>query len=380
MQSPAKLHRRRSRGDARRLADHFAEDATAYSATVAPEAERALVGELLLSPNVLERLPQLHADDFQNAQLGLIFGAVDRMHRAGRSIDTVTLREELVARNELALAGGDEALLALTDTIPVRALLLEYARIVRARATRRRLRHACLRLAYATEGEECWPQLVADLETALEALRRHHATASVRSLEELLAHHERLEPGVPKRERCRSGVTELDRVVGGWLQGEVVCLGTDVHAARIDLALRAVRAAARQGTVVIATPTLPRDVLHVMEVGSVTTDEQACARILIVQESDSLRHALEQLTNDHDVSLLVAGDWHVTVPASAADQLARARVLKRIAEERALPVLATWPVQRSAEALLLQGVDALLTHRQSALHLQRGQYGISNSG
>jgi replicative DNA helicase len=61
----------------------------------------------------------------------------------GQPVDTVTLRERLVTTSKLQRAGGDEYLLALTDTIPTVANIEAHGKIVLEKAVVRRVIHAC---------------------------------------------------------------------------------------------------------------------------------------------------------------------------------------------------------------------------------------------
>jgi replicative DNA helicase len=83
------------------------------------------------------------ADDFYSMGHGLIVNAMHTLRRARVPIDTVTIRVELSRTDSLRRAGGDEALLALTNHVPnVRTAYVLAARIQELAELRRRRDHA----------------------------------------------------------------------------------------------------------------------------------------------------------------------------------------------------------------------------------------------
>src|SRR5438552_12713273 len=92
-------------------------------------AERAVVGGILLENSALNVVTelQLAASDFYKDAHGLMFEAMLELFAEGQPVDTITVRERLVTAGKLQRAGGDEYLLALTDTIPTVANIEAHA-------------------------------------------------------------------------------------------------------------------------------------------------------------------------------------------------------------------------------------------------------------
>ena len=108
-------------------------------------AERAVLGGILLENDGLNAVTelQLEAANFYKDAHAIIFDAMLELFAAGSPIDSITLRERLFTTGKLQRAGGDEYLLALTDTIPTLANIEAHARIVLEKALVRRIIHAC---------------------------------------------------------------------------------------------------------------------------------------------------------------------------------------------------------------------------------------------
>lgn len=106
----------------------------------APEAERALLGGLLLRSDCYgEVATRLCEEDFHLAAHREIFSVMTALARTNMPIDTVTVREVLAQRGRLETVGGNDYLLGLTDTIPILDHLLSYAKLIHDRGRQRRL-------------------------------------------------------------------------------------------------------------------------------------------------------------------------------------------------------------------------------------------------
>lgn len=107
---------------------------------MAEAEERALVGSVLLEPDVFARVAdRVTSSDFyrrEYAELWRIFG---EMHRAGTPIDTVTVQSRLEASGKLASVGGVEMLLELPSVLPTTHFAESYADAVAEKGAQRRL-------------------------------------------------------------------------------------------------------------------------------------------------------------------------------------------------------------------------------------------------
>lgn len=108
-----------------------------------PEAERALLGAVLLDPEVLPRCSALvGSEDFHDPRNGLLWEAMLALHQRTVALDIHTLTQELRARERLHTVGGPQGLAELTDAVSTAAHCEAHARIVRDLARSRRAAQA----------------------------------------------------------------------------------------------------------------------------------------------------------------------------------------------------------------------------------------------
>jgi len=118
------------------------------------EAERAVLGGILLQNNVIDTVVEIiQPDEFYSEGNARIFEAMLELHRTSTPVDTVTLRAELVRGNKLSAVGGDDYLLSLTDTLPTVENIKAHANIVKEKALVRRMITACHGIAARGYGD-----------------------------------------------------------------------------------------------------------------------------------------------------------------------------------------------------------------------------------
>src|SRR5208283_5072717 len=109
------------------------------------EAERALLGSILLDNSALNMaLEVVGKDDFFSEAHRITFEKMVDISEKNRTIDLVTLSEELSKDGQTEKAGGAAYLAALTDGVPIGTSLAvsEYSRIVKEKSLIRRLINA----------------------------------------------------------------------------------------------------------------------------------------------------------------------------------------------------------------------------------------------
>ena len=109
------------------------------------EAERALLGSILLDNSALNMaLEVVGKDDFFSEAHRITFEKMVAISEKNRTIDLVTLSEELSKDGLIEKAGGAAYLAALTDGVPIGTSVAasEYSRIVKEKSLVRRLINA----------------------------------------------------------------------------------------------------------------------------------------------------------------------------------------------------------------------------------------------
>lgn len=118
------------------------------------DAERAVLGGILLENDAMNVVLEiLGKDDFYSEAHGIIFESMRELFARNQPVDHVTLREDLIQRQQLQGVGGDEYLLRLAETIPTVENIKAHATIVREKSIVRTLITACHEIAASGYGD-----------------------------------------------------------------------------------------------------------------------------------------------------------------------------------------------------------------------------------
>lgn len=110
----------------------------------AHDAERAVLGGIMLDPEALERLEgSLHPEHFYVEANGRVFRAIQDLAGRGQPVDALTIKDYLERREDLAACGGEAYLADLVSSVPTSANVKHYADIVRERSVLRELLGVC---------------------------------------------------------------------------------------------------------------------------------------------------------------------------------------------------------------------------------------------
>jgi replicative DNA helicase len=103
-------------------------------------AERAVLGAVLADNTVIANVAEVVTpEDFSSTAHTQIFSAMLALDIQQRSVDHLTLSEELKVRGQLGAVGGPSYLMTLDQVVPYSANATQYAEIVKDQAIRRRL-------------------------------------------------------------------------------------------------------------------------------------------------------------------------------------------------------------------------------------------------
>lgn len=145
------------------LGDERAPAPTTPSIPHSREAEEAVVGAVLINPEVYYDVAQfLQADDFYIHRHKWIWEAYTRLHEQRIPVDLLTLSEELDRVGQLAELGGPAYLTALINQVPSSLNAESYGRIVEAHSIRRKMINAANQIASLAYNEESLVDTVMD--------------------------------------------------------------------------------------------------------------------------------------------------------------------------------------------------------------------------
>jgi replicative DNA helicase len=103
------------------------------------EAERSILGAVLLDSLLYDQAAELKPDDFSLDAHRRIFSRMRDLQDTGRPVDMITLAEELDRRKEVEAIGGVAYISSLIDGVPDRPSIEHYVRIVRNKSLLRGL-------------------------------------------------------------------------------------------------------------------------------------------------------------------------------------------------------------------------------------------------
>ncbi|WP_155287724.1 replicative DNA helicase [Lacticaseibacillus zhaodongensis] len=112
------------------------------------EAEQSVLGSILINSDLMADAQEyVQPEDFYRRAHRLIFEAMTALSDRGEAIDQVTVADELEKSGQLEDAGGQEYFIELADSVPTITNIVYYARIVKQKATSRRLIQAANTIA-----------------------------------------------------------------------------------------------------------------------------------------------------------------------------------------------------------------------------------------
>jgi len=111
---------------------------------VSIEAEQALLGSIIIKPETFDLVGgMINVEDFYLEEHKHIYSALLRMYSQSKTIDTVTLVNALVEQGDRDEAGGIQYVTLIAESVPTTSNAKDYARIVKDKATLRRLIGVC---------------------------------------------------------------------------------------------------------------------------------------------------------------------------------------------------------------------------------------------
>jgi replicative DNA helicase len=223
------------------------------------EAERSVLGGVLIKPTAFDEVATgLQVDDFFLPAHREIFEAMLAIDKRQQPLDVVGLADELRVRGMIArLDGGESYLLTLSNSVPTAENVGHYARLVKEKATLRRLIAACAEIqsrAYGDFGnfEEFLDEAETQVFKVAQQNRRESYSAVNEIMEEVLhnievrASERKAVTGVP------TGFTKLDEITAGLQRENLIVVAARPGGGKTSWAVNvAVHAAMRKIPVLI---------------------------------------------------------------------------------------------------------------------------------
>lgn len=151
-----------------------------------PDAERAVLGSILINQNAFYRVANLTDADFSKDAHQIIYRAMCLMVEEGIPLESFLLKTELAKRGLLDAVGGVEYISSLLDTVPDIANVERYAKVVERMSKKRAGVKAGNALMRASLDPESEPEEVAAAAMASLSTQATREDAQARPLIEVL--------------------------------------------------------------------------------------------------------------------------------------------------------------------------------------------------
>lgn len=217
------------------------------------EAERTVLGAILVEPTALSSAAAvLRRQHFHSEQHRVIYGAMLDMVDMQRSVDLVTLKDELAARGHLESAGGAVYLAGLLDGLPRLSNVDEWALIVQEKAILRRVIQAAGRVLAAAQDEGARGSEVLDrayteiMNAADDSVQEtfHEPEADLQDAMDYIGQLSQAKGGLTG---LTTGLRDLDAMLGGLMPGDLIVLAARPSMGKTALALNIGEAVVRKG-------------------------------------------------------------------------------------------------------------------------------------
>ncbi|MFN3301526.1 MAG: replicative DNA helicase [Patescibacteria group bacterium] len=207
------------------------------------EAEQALLGCLLIDKEGIIKIGDiLQPEDFYKEAHQIIYKTMIELFERREPIDILSLSNRLEEKGELEKIGGRSYLVSLANTVPTSSHILNYAEIIRKKATARRL------IQVSSEINELAFQEEEDIEKILDQAERKLFSVSQRYLKQsfvpikdvLTEAFERIDELHREKGKLRglpTGFVDLDNILAGLQKADLIILAARPSVGKSALAL-----------------------------------------------------------------------------------------------------------------------------------------------
>jgi len=194
------------------------------------DAEQAVLGGLMLAPEKIETLAdKLSEQDFYRKDHRMIWRAVVELNARGQPCDAVTMGDWFDNNGMSEMVGGSSYLIDLSNNTPSAANIAAYAQIIREKSVLRQvIDHGMQLVESAYSSESSGVELVDRGITELMALQKVEARSEFtlrQAMTMAFAEAERAKALGGRIPGIASGLTALDRILGGWHDSDLVVIG-----------------------------------------------------------------------------------------------------------------------------------------------------------
>lgn len=294
------------------------------------EAEQALLGSLLIDNEVaFNVLSSIAPTDFYFEANALIYECMQKIFRANKPIDYITLVDELENSNLLASIGGIEYITTLTNIVPSAVNYGSYLDIVKRTSILRQLISISKDIAEKAYDNPTKDEAIGYAEKLIYDLAQNEDTSDLEhiasSLKNVIDRFDRITKDKSMSKGILTGITELDNITNGLQNSDLILLAARPAVGKSSLGMQIINHAALNGKkCAVFTLEMSREQVAQRSLCSVACVDmkKALKGDLSIEEWKSLWSANKQLSE----SGIYIDDSSLVTPA---DILSRCRRLKR---------------------------------------------------
>ena len=356
----------------------------------AVELERAVLGGMMIDSRAIGRgIELLDSSCFYHIPHGQIYAAMLRMYERNEPVDQLTLAEELRRENQLEKVGGVVYLASLATEVSSSANIDYHARIVLEKALGRKLIETSAQVsAKAYEGSTDVQELISWAEQNIFALTERGLSDGFERLETVLGSTLEQIENAHRQYSIVSGVetgfTEINEITSGFQNGDLLILAARPSVGKTALALCLARNAAVEAGVPVGVFSLEmskmqlaqrllcietRLDLHKLRTGRLKEEDwlnltQKVGKLaqaqIFVDDTPGInvleaRAKARRLKRDYGVGMIIIDylqlmSSHTQVNSREQEISQISRVLKGLAKELDVPVLALSQLSRAVES------------------------------
>jgi replicative DNA helicase len=219
------------------------------------EAEQSVLGSLMIDKNAIIKVADLIcAEDFYKDAHGKIFEAMLYLYENHEPIDILSLSNRLKDKDQLERIGGHGYLASLANTVPTAANIVHYAKIVEKKAILRKLiDNASQIVSNAYDEKNEVDDVLDQAEQKIFSVSQKHIRQDFTSvkpiLEEAFDRIDELSKNKGKLRGVPTGFKDLDHLLSGLQESNLVILGARPSMGKSTLAMDIARQAAVKGGV-----------------------------------------------------------------------------------------------------------------------------------
>lgn len=221
------------------------------------DAERALLGCVLIDESVQsEILERVKEEDLYDEGHRLILAAMKTIYAGHKTVDVVTLTDELDREGKLERAGGLQAITELTALIPSAANYRQYLEIVRRDSVNRALIRAASDIIQNSAGSPEDRDAIGYAEKLVYDISKREDSGSLAGLaegdviEEVISKFEMIQNDPSSCRGLETGFRHLDRITNGLQKSDLIVIAARPGMGKTSLAMNIVEnACLRKGKV-----------------------------------------------------------------------------------------------------------------------------------